>query len=217
MSTKNLTEMACEAAGYYGVTSPQVESRYLLSLVFAGEISQNLIARLLEHPLSELAQKTPEELTDLGMDPTNAFRLSAALELGKRCFLEPEKQKAKVHDPIDAYNLFCEMKQLEQERFRVAFVNTKNMVLGIEEISIGTVSASVVDVRMIFKTAIRRNAVNIIIAHNHPSGEPTPSAEDLNITSRIKDAGNLLGVNVLDHLIIGNPGWVSMKKEGYLQ
>ncbi|OPX92134.1 MAG: hypothetical protein A4E52_00136 [Pelotomaculum sp. PtaB.Bin013] len=110
----------------------------------------------------------------------------------------------------------AEMRFLDREHFRVMLLNTKNQVLRIETVSIGTLSSSQVHPRELFKFAVKNSAAAIILVHNHPSGEPTPSREDIDITGRLADAGKIMGIEVLDHIIIGDGKFVSFKEKGLL-
>ena len=107
-----------------------------------------------------------------------------------------------------------DMKYLKQEKLKILILNTKNIVTYIRDVFIGTLNSSIVHPREIFCEAIKKNGASIIICHNHPSGDPTPSKEDINITLRLKECGKLLGIDLLDHIIIGENKYVSMKEKG---
>jgi DNA repair protein RadC len=109
-----------------------------------------------------------------------------------------------------------EMCYLDREHFRVVLLNTKNQVLAVETISVGGLSSSLVHPREVFKRAIQRSAAALILVHNHPSGDPTPSSEDLEVTKRLQEAGKILGIEVLDHIIIGDHQFISLKEMAYL-
>lgn len=142
--------------------------------------------------------------------PVEVGHLLAAISV----LLEPPT-RTQITLPNDlAALLLVEMSRLEQEHLRVALLNTKNHVLGIETLYIGTITNATVRTAEIFRTAIRRNATSIIVAHNHPSGDPAPSPEDALITRQLVTAGQLLGVAVLDHLIIGQGRWTSLRALG---
>lgn len=122
-------------------------------------------------------------------------------------------QRTQITTPSDvAALLLVEMGQLEQ--LRVVLLNTKNHVLGIETIYIGTINSSAVRICEVFRSAIRRNAAAVIVAHNHPSGDPTPSPEDVAVTRQLVTAGRLLDLEVLDHLVIGQGRWASLRERG---
>ncbi len=121
--------------------------------------------------------------------------------------------RERITGPADvAALLMVEMSSLEQEELRAVLLSTKNEVLDVITVYRGTINASMVRVAEVFKEAIRRNAAAIIVAHNHPSGDPTPSAEDLRVTRECVEAGKLLGIELLDHLVMGQGRWVSLRE-----
>jgi DNA repair protein RadC len=122
-------------------------------------------------------------------------------------------QRPQITSPADVANLLLvEMSHLEQEHLRVVLLTTKNYVLKIPTIYIGSINSSTVRIGEVFKEALRQNAAALIVVHNHPSGDPTPSPEDVVVTRQLVEAGRLLGVDVLDHLIIGQGRWVSLRE-----
>jgi len=148
-----------------------------------------------------------------GIGPTTAARLKAALELGRRWAIEPRRDLNQIRSPADAANLvMIEMGALEQEHLRLLIMDTKNRVLKITTVYIGNLNTSVIRVGELLRYALRENCASIIIVHNHPSGDPTPSPEDVTVTKRIIEAGKLLDIDVLDHLVIGRGSFVSMKE-----
>jgi DNA repair protein RadC len=135
--------------------------------------------------------------------------------LGNRLRTETPDDRPTINSPADAAALVAyEMSALEQEHLRVILLDTRNGLLDIVEIYKGSVNSSQVHVREIFKSAIRRNAAALIVVHNHPSGDPTPSPDDVAVTRAIVQAGKLLDVDVLDHMVIGQGQWVSLKERG---
>jgi DNA repair protein RadC len=166
--------------------------------------------------LAGLARMSASELQRFnGLGMAKAVELQAALEMGRRLAgLHPEA-RPQVRSPSDLANLLIpEMGHLEQEHLRVVLLNTKNQVLAAPEIYVGSLNTSVVRVAELFREAIRQNAAAVIVAHNHPSGDPTPSNEDVAVTRQIVDAGRLLDIEVLDHLVIGQQRYVSLKERG---
>ncbi len=128
-----------------------------------------------------------------------------------------EEEKPYIRDPEDVYRLAIDVAELEKEHFVVLFLNTKSRVILRETISTGILNGSLVHPRETFRTAISRNAHSIICVHNHPSGDPTPSQEDIQITKRLVGAGKIIGIEVLDHIIIGKTGqFVSLKEQGLI-
>jgi len=134
--------------------------------------------------------------------------------LGRRLSLQEPGERPVISSPADAAGLVqYEMSALEQEQLRAILLDTRNQVMEIVELYRGSLNAAPVRVAEVFKTAIRRNAAAIILVHNHPSGDPTPSPDDLALTKAVREAGHLLDIEVLDHLIIGQGRYVSMKEK----
>jgi len=122
-----------------------------------------------------------------------------------------------LSSPYEAYALLCELLDgVDREHFLVVMVDNRHYVIGVNTVSVGTLNASLVHPREVFKPAILSNAAAVLLAHNHPSGDPSPSAEDLALTARLKQSGELLGIAVLDHIIIGETTFISMKEKGQL-
>jgi DNA repair protein RadC len=150
-----------------------------------------------------------------GVSLAKASQIKAAIELGNRLRLEAPNERPAVHSPADAAALVqYEMSALEQEELRVLLLDTRNRLLDTITIYRGSINSSQVRVGELFKAAIRRSAASIIVVHNHPSGDPTPSPDDITVTRAIIQAGKLLDIEVLDHLIIGTGRHVSMKDRG---
>src|SRR5262249_14315389 len=141
--------------------------------------------------------------------------LKAALEIGRRLLLTEHEQRFQIKSPTDAANLLMlEMSHLDQEHLRTVLLDTKNRVQAISTVYIGSPHASMIRRGEIFKDALKRNSAALIVVHNHPSGDPTPSPEDVVVTREIISAGKLLDVDVLDHLVIGQGRFVSMRERG---
>jgi len=150
-----------------------------------------------------------------GMGLAKAAQIKAAIELGVRLRVEAPDERAAVHNPADAAALVeYEMSGLSQEHLRVINLDTRNRVLNIEKVYVGSLNSSTVRVAELFRPAIQRNAAGIIMVHNHPSGDPTPSPEDVSLTRAVAQAGKLLDIELLDHLVIGVGRWVSLKERG---
>lgn len=167
--------------------------------------------------LKGLSQATVEELSQVrGIGLAKACQLKAAFELASR--VEGEEiaaQKQAVKNPLDLVGLVRNrLKDEKKEHFLEILMDTRNQVIKICEVSIGSLDSSIVHPREVFKEAIAASAQCVILVHNHPSGDPTPSPEDLGMNKRLVDAGILLGIEVIDHIIIGNPDYVSMKMKG---
>lgn len=190
----------------------------LLRVGAPGENAVQLGQRLLQHfgGLSGLHRVPFEELCHQhGLGAAKAAQIKAAIELGRRLALEAPGDRPTITSPGEAAALVLyEMSALEQEHLRVILLDTRNHVLDVVEVYKGSVNTAQVRVGELFKPAIRRGASSVILVHNHPSGDPTPSPEDLAITRAVVQAGKLLNIEVLDHLIIGQGRWVSLKERG---
>jgi len=150
-----------------------------------------------------------------GIGEAKAAQIKAAIELGRRLAAEAPEERPAVHSPQDAADLVrYEMSALEQEELRVVLLDNRNRLLSVEAIYRGSINSSQVRVGELFKAAIRRNAAALIVAHNHPSGDPTPSPDDVAVTRAIVQAGKLLDIDVLDHIVIGGGRFVSLKERG---
>jgi DNA repair protein RadC len=190
----------------------------LLRVGVTGENAVQVGQRLLKefNGITGLHRAQFDELCNQrGIGVAKAAQIKAAIELGGRLILESPDERPMVNSPADAAALVAyEMSALEQENLRVILLDTRNRVLGIVEIYKGSVNSSQIHVGEIFKAAIRRNAPALIVVHNHPSGDPTPSPDDVVVTRAIIAAGKLVDVDVLDHMIIGQGRWVSLKERG---
>jgi len=190
----------------------------LLRVGMVGETAVQVGQRLLQTfgGISGIHRASFDELSNQkGIKLAKAAQIKAAIELGRRLVLESPEERPIVHNPADAAELVqYEMSALEQEELRVLLLDTRNRVQHIETVYRGSVNSSQVRVAEIFKAAIRRNATNLIVIHNHPSGDPTPSPDDVTITRAILQAGELLDVKLLDHIIIGSGRFVSLKERG---
>ena len=190
----------------------------LLRVGVTGENAVQVGQRLLQSfgGLGGLHRAPFDELMNQhGIGEAKAAQIKAAIELGRRLALESPDERPVINSPADAAALVqYEMSALEQEQLRVLLLDTKNHVLDIVEIYRGSVNMSQVRVGEVFKAAIRRNATAIIVVHNHPSGDPTPSPEDVTVTRAFVQAGKLVDVDVLDHVIIGRGRWASLKERG---
>ncbi|TLS53527.1 JAB domain-containing protein [Paenibacillus antri] len=168
--------------------------------------------------LRGLADRTVEQLCERrGVGPAKALQLLAALELGRRMARTELEASPIIRSPEDVSTLVMEdLRYLQQEHFVVLFLNTKNRVVGRETLSVGSLNAAIVHPREVFRAAVKRSAASVICVHNHPSGDPTPSPEDVQLTNRLSEAGHIIGIEVLDHVIIGDRRYVSMKERGDL-
>ena len=178
--------------------------------VFA--LSKRLLS--MRQGLSGLAQTSFGELMQQhGLGPAKAAEVMAAMELGKRIASLPSDARAKVNSSADvAHLLLPEMMWLSQESLRVLLLNTRNDVLAVREVYTGTVNSADVRVSEVFRDAVRENCKSVIVVHNHPSGDPTPSREDVQVTGKLLEGGKLLDIELLDHVILARDGYISLKE-----
>ncbi len=190
----------------------------LLRTGVQGENVLNLAVRLISQfqGLPGLGRASYRQLCSVkGISDAKACQPLAALELGRRFVSLHPEDRATINSPGDVANLLAaEMSLLQQEHLKVILLDTKNHMLGINEIYVGNVNSSMIRIAEVFRPAIRDNATSIIIVHNHPSGDPTPSPDDVAMTSQLKATGELLGIEVLDHLVLASQGHVSLKERG---
>lgn len=177
-------------------------------------VAENLLARF--GGLPGIAQANFEELCSIkGVGPAKATQVKAALEIGRRLLLALPQDRLQIRSPADVADLLMlEMSLLDQEHMRAVLLDTKNNVQRVAQIYAGSLNTAVVRVGEVFREAIRANSASVIIVHNHPSGDPTPSPEDVRVTEMLVEAGKLLDIAVLDHVIIGRSRFVSMKERG---
>lgn len=181
-------------------------------------VAADVLAKFRERGLQDLIHMMPEEMTDIpGLGLTKAVTILAAVELGRRLHIESTAKATIVHGPEDAAAYLMPRLEFERkEHFVILLLNTKNHITGMRNVSTGSLSASVVHPREVFLEAIHSSAAAIILSHNHPSGDPSPSREDIAVTQRLQKAGKILDIPVLDHIIIGEGRFVSMKEQGYV-
>ncbi len=192
----------------------------LLAIILrAGSQQENVIElaqRLLRKygGLSGLASANFHELcSEHGMGLAKTAQLKAALEMGKRLMLEEPERKYQVRSADDAASLFrMEMMHLDHEEMHLLILDTKNQVIEKLRSYKGTVNSSVLRAAEIYRPAVIRNCPSVIVCHNHPSGDPTPSPEDIEVTRQLVEAGKVLDIELLDHIIVGNPRYTSLKE-----
>lgn len=179
-------------------------------------LAQRLLAS--SGSLRGLADMSLEQLTEIkGIGEAKALQIQAGIELGRRMARSALSETVTIRSPQDVAALLTEdLRYLQKEHFVCLFLNTKNHVVGQETLSMGSLNASIVHPREIFRAAIKRSSASIVCAHNHPSGDPTPSPEDIQMTKRLVQAGDIIGIEVLDHVVIGDQKFVSLKELGLM-
>ncbi|MDM8529271.1 DNA repair protein RadC [Anaerolineales bacterium HSG24] len=205
---------------HYGAASLS-NAELIAILLRVGNPGENVVALstriLIEYGgLNGLSKSSFSDLQSCrGLGEAKIAQLKAALELGRRLLVTAPDARPQITSPNDAANfLMMEIGHLEQEHLYTLLLNTKNHVLDNHLVYKGNVNASVVRIAEVFREAIRQNATSIIVAHNHPSGDPTPSPEDVQVTQSMVEAGKLLNIEVLDHLVIGHQRFVSLRERG---
>jgi DNA repair protein RadC len=190
----------------------------LLRVGVEGENAVQLGARLLDQfgGLSGLQRADFQEVCAVhGLGPAKAAQIKAAIELGYRLLKENPELKESISSPVDAADLIrYKMQALTQEELWVILLDTRNRMIHIDELYKGSLNSSQVRVGELFRAAVQRNAAAVILAHNHPSGDPAPSSEDIMLTKAAVAAGKLMDIEVLDHLVIGRGTFVSLKERG---
>jgi DNA repair protein RadC len=186
----------------------------LLQTPDALQQAQELLARF--DGLPGLVNAPETEITQVdGIGPAQAARIKAALEFGRRLLLHRDSERLQIRSPADvAQMLMAEMSYLEQEHFRVLMLDTRNRLIDTITLYIGSLNSSHIRIAEVFREPIRRNAAAIIVAHNHPSGDSSPSPEDVQVTHQIFAAGQQLDIELLDHLVIGHQRFVSLRERG---
>lgn len=189
----------------------------LAILLGSGPASRRSAHRLLDRfgTLADVMRADPAELRVAGVAPSIAVRPSAALELGRRVARRPPAGPWVVRTPADAAEPMVDaMGSLDREELRVLLLDTKNAVVAQRTVYRGNLAGSSVRVGEVYRDAVRRCAAAVVVAHNHPSGDPSPSGEDLRITAELAEAGRLLDIELLDHLVIGRGRWTSLRAVG---
>ena len=190
----------------------------LLAVIVGGpqqiEVANALLAEFGD--LLGLARASASQLDAIpGLGKVGAARLKAALELGRRAHQVYPDDRYVIRGTKDAASLLMsEMSHLEQEHLKVLYLSTRNHLLGIDTVYIGSINTTVIRIAEVFRGAVKRPCAAIIVAHNHPSGDTTPSPEDIEVTHQLVAAGQFLDITVLDHLIIGNNQYVSLRGRG---
>lgn len=212
---KNFIEVVRERVSLYGKEQASVQD--LLAIIIGNKASIEACGELSTLSVRDLHAMTATDFGLIkGISKSVSERLEACIALSKKLaeFNLPEMEI--IHSAEDAYGVFKYLENELQEHLVVAFLDTKNKVICRKQIFKGSLAASIVHPREIFKEAVKVSASSIIMAHNHPSGDCKPSNEDIDVTKKISNAGHIMGIELLDHLIIGENTYLSLKEKGYL-
>lgn len=201
-----------------------LSAQELLALVIGRGIPQKSVMNIAQELLAKfgnikaISEASLEELSQIkGIGLAKAAQIKACFELGKRQDLEPEPKDFDIKNPQGVVKAIrASIKDKAKEHFKLILLNTRNKIIGIPTVSIGTINASLVHPREVFKDALIHSAASVVLAHNHPSGNPEPSEDDIKITNRLVEAGKILGIEVIDHIIIAKNGFFSFKEKGLL-
>src|SRR3990167_6397820 len=201
-----------------------LSSQELFALIIGRGVSKKSVITIAQELLAKfgnikaISQATIEELSQIkGIGFAKAAQIKACFELGKRQDLEPELKDFDIKNPQSVVKAIqSSIKDKAKEHFKLILLNTRNKIIGISTVSIGTLNSNLVHPREVFKDAISHSAASVVFAHNHPSGDSEPSEDDLIITKRLTEAGKILGVEVLDHIIITKNGFFSFKEKGLI-
>mgnify|MGYP000948917689 FL=1 len=210
------------AAGAAALSNTELLAVLLRTGVREGSVlrvAEEVLTLYREKGILAIAQMGARELSAIkGVGPAKAATILAAVELGRRLAMKEAARRTIVHGPADAAHYAMPRLRFEsKEHFAVLLLSTKNHVLAMPVISVGTLSASIVHPREVFQAAISHAAASMILVHNHPSGDPTPSSEDIAVTRRMAEAGKVMDIPVLDHIILGDDKFISLKEKGMIQ
>ncbi len=204
--------------------SEALSSQELLALIIGRGVSKRSVMSIAQELMTRfgsikaLGEATIEELSSIrGIGIAKAAQLKACFELAKRQELEKDLGDYQITDPESVVRVLrTSITEKAKEHFKLILLNTRNKIIRIGTISVGTLNASLVHPREVFKEALIHNAYSVILAHNHPSGDCEPSEEDIRITKRLRDAGSIMGVEVLDHIIVSTTSFFSFKGKGLM-
>lgn len=183
------------------------------------DLASNVLNHSIHHPgLKGLNYMSMEEMMEIkGIGRVKAIEIMCLTEITKRMAKEVQKDGIRLVTPQSVANYYMQdMRHLPIEQVLLILMNSKNKIIKDMIISSGTVNTSIMPVREVFVHAMKHNAVNIILVHNHPSGDPTPSSEDIQVSKKIKEAGNLVGIGLMDHIILGDNRYISLKEQGFI-
>lgn len=207
-------DLAKEQLAFYGAENTSLQN--ILAVLIGPKAISSITGELSGLGIDRLATLSIEELKKFqGIGETAAKRINSAFGLAFKIRKFGKKDSYTIRSPQDAADYFSDLEQAEQEYFDTIYLNTKNAVISRKNIFKGSLNASIVHPREVFKEAVRLSAAAVIVAHNHPSGDPTPSREDIDVTKRLASTGKMLGIDLLDHIVIGRKGnFVSLKEKG---
>lgn len=208
--------IAKEEMAFYGTEHTSLQN--LLAVVIGPKANPAITGQIASLGVKGLSSLSKEELLSYeGIGETIADRIIACLGLAGMMNKYKIEQKSVVSYPTEVANYLSDLAYLDQEHFDAVFLNTKNVVIGRKTIFKGSLNASIAHPREVYREALKIGAASLIVGHNHPSGDPQPSHEDIDVTKRLSEVGKTVGIELLDHVIIGHSGrFISLKEKGYL-
>ena len=212
---KQYIEVVREKVRIYGKSEATISE--LLAIVMGNTAKADVCGKLAALSVRDLFAMSATDFSSIeGISKTLGERLEASISLAKLLSEQSMPETVTISSPEDAFEVFKFLRHEEQEQLVVAFLNTKNQVIGRETIFKGSLDSSIVHPREIYRRAVQKAAKSIIVAHQHPSGSCNPSPEDIAVTKRLVECGDVLGVELFDHLIIGDGTYISLKEKGYM-
>ncbi|WP_052461632.1 JAB domain-containing protein [Sporosarcina koreensis] len=203
-----------EKFSQYSKESISVEDS--LTMLVGPKAEKEEINKISKYRLQQLLDFSVADFVELGISPVSSKRVVAALSLVRQLADERIEKTFQIKSPKDAVIPFLKISYEQREVFAAVFLDTKNRILHYEEIFKGTLNTSIVHPRELYRMALKYNAASIIIAHNHPSSDLNPSSEDIEVTRRLRDVGEIMGIELLDHLIVNGTSFLSFKDKGHL-
>lgn len=207
-------QLAKEEMTFYGVENLSLQNLLTIAI---GTNNNKMVSDLSAMGIRKLSTMSKDELKEIeGVGETTAIKIQAFFGIAKQLHASRSEQRDVIRSPEDGAKVLNYLKYETQEHFVCLYLNTKNEVISKRTVFMGSLNASIVHPREVFKEAIRISAASIVCGHNHPSGDPKPSREDIEVTKRLCNSGRTLGIEILDHIIIGDGRFVSLKEKGYV-
>lgn len=214
MKKEKYIENARELVSLYGM---KADLQHIVAVLVGPKANEAMSGKLAGIGIRKLAGLMVDELMALGLSRLEAQRLYAGFQLAQKWMVDSKPERFTIRSPEDGAKYLEDMKFLTQEHFVCLCLNTKNEVIRRETIFIGSLNASIVHPREVFSLVLRTaGTASLLVAHNHPSGNSEPSREDIEVTRRLSEAGKLVGIELLDHVIIGDGSYTSLKEKGYV-
>lgn len=215
----NFIQKARESVATYSIVGnePMIELQQILAVIIGANAKQEICGRLAQFGVKGLVDLSIQELENVGLSHFQALKLHSVVLLANKLKNVKEDKKFVVRSPQSVADyLMDDMKDLKQEHFIVLYLDTKNQLIHKQTLFVGTLDETIAHPREVFREAVRYSSSSIIVAHNHPSGDPTASQSDIHVTKRLKESGEIVGCELLDHIIIGQNKFTSLKEKGYI-